>query len=98
MATLSYDTTSPTNSNLFITMTWDDPDVDLGLQATVLACGVHVGCSINTQVTAPRTEPTTRHLQVDGSRGKRYRLDVLGDVSQEQNFWIRVTYDTGVCT
>ena len=39
-----------------------------------------------------------RELQVDGSLGKRYRIDVLGDPNQEQDFTIRVTYDTGICT
>ena len=37
-------------------------------------------------------------LEVDGSRGKHYRIDVLGDPNQEQMFAIRVTYDTGICT
>ena len=96
--TQRYETTSATNSNLFITLSWDSPDVDLGLRATVVTCGVHVGCDVQTQVTARRNEPTRRHLQVDGSRGKRYRVDVVGDVSRGQTYTLRVTYDTGVCT
>lgn len=96
-ATVSYEVVSPTNSNLFITVSWSAITAELGLQATILACGVHAGCEIGTTLTA-RTEPTMRQLEVDGSLGKRYRIDVLGDPTQEQDFTIRVTYDTGICT
>ena len=39
-----------------------------------------------------------RQLEVDGTRGKQYRIDVLGDPNLAQMFAIRVTYDTGICT
>ena len=41
---------------------------------------------------------THGELEVDGSRGKQYRIDVLGDPNQEQMFALSVTYDTGTCT
>ena len=96
-ATVSYDVTSPVNSNLFVTLTWTTIAAELGLQATVLACGVQAGCEIGAILTA-RAQPTMRQLEVDGSRGKQYRIDVLGDPNQQQVFAIRVTYDNGVCT
>ncbi len=96
-ATVSYEVVSPTNSNLLITLSWSAITAELGLQATILACGVHAGCDIGTTLTA-RTQPMMRQLEVDGSLGKRYRIDVLGDPNQEQDFTIRVTYDTGICT
>jgi hypothetical protein len=96
--TVSYEVTSPTNSNLRITVTWSNPSVDLRLRATIGACGVHTGCQIGLAVTAPGTQPMIRQLSVDGSRGKQYRIDVLGDPSQDQSFTIGVIYDTGTCT
>jgi hypothetical protein len=97
-ATISYEVASPANANLFITVSWSATTAELGLRATVLACGVHAGCEIGSTLTSARTQPTMRQLQVDGSLGKRYRIDVLGDPNQEQVFTIRVTYDTGICT
>ena len=98
-ATVSYEVTSSINSNLFFTVLWSDAAVDLGLQVTTLACGVHVGCAVgDPPLTARRTAQPTREMQLDGSLGKRYRIDVLGDVTQEQAFTIRVTFDTGICT
>ena len=98
IATVSYEVTSPVNSNLLITVSWNSTSAELGLQATTLACGVHMGCSIGETLTAVRAQPTMTQLEVDGSRGKQYRIDVLGDPNQEQMFAIRVTYDTGICT
>lgn len=96
--TVSYEVTSPTNSNLRITVTWSNPNVDLRLRATIVACGVHTGCQIGLAVTATGAQATIRQLSVDGSRGKQYRIDVLGDPSQDQSFTIGVSYDTGGCT
>jgi hypothetical protein len=95
---VSYEVASPTNSNLFITVSWSATTAELELHATVVACGVHAGCQIGTTLTSARTQPTMRQLQVDGSLGKRYRIDALGDPKQEQVFTIRVIYDTGTCT
>ena len=95
---VSYEVTSQINSNLFITATWSNADAELGLSATVLACGVHAGCEVGTSLTSPQAQPTLKHLEVDGSLGKRYRIDVVGDPTLEQVFTIRATYDTGTCT
>lgn len=97
-AAVSYEVTSPVNSNLFFTVVWNDAAVDLGQQATTLACGVHVGCDIGDTVTARRTPQPKREMQLDGSLGKRYRIDVLGDVTRAQLFTLRVSFDTGICT
>ena len=96
-ATVSYDVTSPVNSNLLITLTWTTITAELGLQATVVACGVQADCEIGATLTA-RAQPTMRQLELDGSRGKQYRIDILGDPNREQEFSIRATYDTGICT
>ena len=96
--TASYEVTSPINSNLRITMTWTNPDAQLGLRATILACGAHVGCQVGLTSAGSGARPMVRELQVDGSRGKQYRIDVLGDPSQDQSFIIAVSYDTGICT
>ena len=61
-------------------------------------CGVHVGCNIGDTLTAPRTAQPKREMQLDGSLGKRYRIDVLGDVTRAQLFTLRVSFDTGICT
>ncbi len=98
LASVTYDVTSPVNSNLFVTISWSTAAANLGLQATILACGVHAGCEIGSTLTAATTQPTMRQLEVDGSLGKQYRIDVLGDPNQDQIFEIRVTYDTGICT
>jgi hypothetical protein len=81
--TVSYEVTSPTNSNLLITLTWSNPNVDLRLRATIVACGVHTGCQIALTSTGSETASMIRQLSVDGSRGKQYRIDVLGDPSQD---------------
>ncbi len=94
----SYEVTSPVNSNLHVTLTWADADVQLGLQATILACGVHVGCQIGFTVAPFEPPPLLRRLTVDGSRGKRYRIDVAGDPARDQRLQLSVTYDTGTCT
>jgi hypothetical protein len=96
--TVSYEVTSPVNSNLRIRVTWHSPSADLRLRATILGCGVHAGCEIGSTSVATGTQPTIRELSVDGSRGKQYRIDVLGDPSQDESFTIGVTYDTGICT
>jgi hypothetical protein len=95
---VSYDVTSPINSNLRIAVTWTNPSTELGLRATILACDVHVGCQIGLTSAASAIQPMIRQLSVDGSRGKQYRIDVLGDSSRDQSFTIGVTYDTGTCT
>jgi len=95
---VSYEVTSPINSNLRVRLTWNTPSADLQLHATIVACGAHVGCHVGLTSEAPATPPMIRELSVDGSRGKQYRIDVLGDPNQGQSFTIGVTYDTGTCT
>lgn len=64
--TVSYEVTAPINSNLRITVTWSNPNVDLRLRATILACGVHSGCQIGLTSTASGTQPMVRQLSIDG--------------------------------
>ena len=95
---VSYEVTSPINSNLRIAVTWTNPSTELGLRATILACGAHAGCEIGLTFAAYATQPMTKQLSVDGSRRKQYRIDVVGDSSRDLSFTIGVTYDTGTCT
>jgi hypothetical protein len=94
----SYEVTSPASSNLHIRLTWSNRSASLGLRATIRACGTHAGCFVGLTDTAPTDAPLSRELQVDGSRDKKYRIDVLGDANIDQDFTIDVQYDTGGCT
>ena len=53
-ATASYEVASQVNSNLLITISWSTIAAELGLQATVLGCGVHLGCELGSTLTAAR--------------------------------------------
>lgn len=97
-AAANYDVTSPRHSNLTMVLTWPDPSATLALRATVTACGEHAGCQLGLVTPAMPAGPVSVQLLVDGTRGKRYAVDVIGDATREQNFTLRVTFDTGICT
>lgn len=94
----SYEVASPRHSNLIMTLTWPDAAATLGLRATIIACGEHVGCQIGLTTPAVPAGSGSLRLLVDGTRGKRYAVDVVGDAAREQSFTLRVTFDTGTCT
>jgi len=96
-ARASYEVTSPRNSNLIMTLTWENGAVEPQMTATIIDCGGHTGCQMLSQGSR-RTGPTAREMQVDGWRGKRYRIDVEGDLALDQRVTLRVRYDTGGCT
>jgi hypothetical protein len=89
---------SPRHSNLIMTLTWPDTAAALGLRATIVACGEHVGCQVGLVTPATPSASGSLRLLVDGTRGKRYAIEVLGDATREQSFTLRVTFDTGTCT
>jgi len=95
-APVSFEVTSPENSNLTISVMWIDRDADVKVVATIIDCGVHVGCQSGQPVTAQASQTTFRELRVDGSRGKRYRIDLSS--GRDVAVSLRVTYDTGICT
>jgi hypothetical protein len=94
----SYEVVSPANSNLTIQLRWTNRSASLGLTATILACGTHAGCTVGQTDTAGADSPLVRELRVDGSRDKKYRIDVLGDANTDQDFTLDIQYDSGVCT
>ncbi|HEX2340642.1 MAG TPA: hypothetical protein VHI98_09195 [Vicinamibacterales bacterium] len=93
-----YEVASPRHSNLIMTLTWTDPGAALALRATIIGCGEHTGCQIGLTTPAVPAGPEGLRLLVDGTRGKRYAVDVVGDAAREQSFTLRVTFDTGTCT
>lgn len=97
-ATVGYDVTSPRHSNLIMVLTWPDPSATLGLRATMTACGEHVGCQLGLVTLAVPAGAGSVRLLVDGTRGKQYVVDVIGDAARQQSFTLRVTFDTGICT
>jgi hypothetical protein len=48
--------------------------------------------------TASGTVPTRRQFDLDGFKGKQYRIEVIGAAGEDQAFTLSVTYDTGTCT
>jgi hypothetical protein len=96
--TARYDVASPRHSNLIMTLTWLDPAATPGLRATIIGCGEHVGCQIGLTTPSVPAGPERLRLLVDGTRGKRYTVDVIGDATREQSFTLRVIFDTGICT
>jgi hypothetical protein len=93
-----YTVTSPKNSNLRLTLRWGDPVASLRVRATLMACGVHTGCRIGDQVESRSTGSSLHELLVDGSQGKSWRFEVIGDQGTRQEFQLVVIYDTGICT
>jgi hypothetical protein len=91
-----FEVTSPENSNLNISVTWAARDADVKLEATIIDCGIHVGCQTGQPIVALTSQAAFRELRVDGSRGKRYRIRVSSD--REVVVSLRVVYDTGTCT
>ena len=91
----SFTVTSPKSSNLVMVLSWTDAG-SLRLEATITDCGVQTGCDMFTR---PATEyqANSVRLQVDGSRGKQYRIDVIGDSNEATAFQLHVTYETGPC-
>ena len=97
-----YSVVSPKSSNLVMRLTWTETAVTLGLRATITDCGGHTGCSKGT-VTPPfgpggpspvpqPWPPGVREMQVDGWRGKTYRVEVTGDPALDAVFRLHVTY------
>jgi hypothetical protein len=101
--TLSYVAVSPKSSNLIIRLTWDQLDATLGLSATIIACGGHIGCAMLTTTppfgpggpspTPLPWPPGVREMLVDGWKDKTYRIEIAGDPMRDTNFALSVVYD-----
>ncbi len=98
----AYSVVSPKSSNLVMRLTWSETAATLGLRATITDCGGDTGCSKST-VTPPfgpggpspvpqPWPPGVREMQVDGWRGKTYRVEVAGDPALDATFRLHVTY------
>jgi hypothetical protein len=98
----SYIIASPKNSNLVMRLTWPDTAATLGFKATIIDCGGHTGCVMTTVTpsfgpggSSPVPQPWPpglREMQVDGWKGKTYRVDITGDSAREATFTINVSY------
>ena len=98
----AYTVVSPKSENLVMRLTWPETAATLTLRATITDCGGHTGCS-KTTVTPPfgpggpspvpqPWPPGVRDMQVDGWRGKTYRVEVAGDQVLDATFKLHVTY------
>ena len=97
-----YDVASPRHSNLVMRLTWTDPDTELLMRATITNCGEHVGCSMDTigpsfgpggSSPVPQPWPKgVREMEVDGTRGKTWRIAVTGDQVRHAEFTLAVNY------
>ena len=100
--TSAYTVVSPKSSNLLIRLTWADTQATLGVSATIIDCGGHTGCGMDTTTPSfgpggpspiPQPwPPGVREMLVDGWRGKTYRIDVAGDPARDTTFALAVTY------
>jgi hypothetical protein len=98
----SYSVTSPKNSNLFMRLTWTDTTATVGLRATITSCGGHTGCTMDMLTptfgpggSSPIPLPWPaglREMQVDGSKGKTYRVEITGDGERDAGFALDVRY------
>ena len=93
---------SPKHSNLVMRLTWTDPNAELAMRATIIDCGGHVGCSMDTVTppfgpggSSPVPQPWpagVREMEVDGWRGKTWRIAVTGDAARDAGFTLAVSY------
>jgi hypothetical protein len=97
-----FEVISPKHSNLVMRLTWTDPNAELAMNATITDCGGHVGCSKISVGTpfgpggsspVPQPWPTgLREMEVDGWRGKAWRIAVTGDATRDASFTLAVRY------
>ncbi len=98
----SFSVTSPKSSNLVLRLAWPDTSATLGVSATITDCGGHAGCAIITVTppfgpggSSPVPQPWPaglREMQVDGWKGKTWRIDVTGDPVRAAAFTLDVSY------
>jgi hypothetical protein len=89
-----YTVTWSQSSNLGIVLSWpwSDPRANLQLRATVTDCGEHVGCAMisRTATTTGLINQVTfmfeASLLVDATKGKTWRVEVLGDPVKDQPY------------
>lgn len=98
----SFEVVSAQHSNLVMRLSWSDHSAVLGIRATITSCGEHLGCVMDTLVATagpggpsptPQPWPTgTLEIEGDGTRGKAYRIDVIGDPARAAAFSLQVSY------
>jgi hypothetical protein len=97
----AFEVMSPKHSNLVIRVIWPETAATLGLRATIVSCGDHAGCRMDTLTPAPGPGGSSpnlpwpsglREMLVDGTRGKSYRVEVLGDPVHTTTFILTVSY------
>jgi hypothetical protein len=102
--TAPFDVTSPKHSNLRIRLTWPETTATLAVRATIINCGEHAGCQMDTVITPPfgpggpsptpqPWPPGVREMLVDGTRGKTWRIELSGDPMRDASFRLSVQYD-----
>jgi hypothetical protein len=97
-----FEIVSPKHSNLVMRLTWTDPNAQLAMNATIIDCGGHIGCSKVTVEppfgpggSSPVPLPWRaglREMEVDGWRGKTWRIVVTGDAARDASFTLAVSY------
>ncbi len=96
-----YDIVSPKHSNLVMRLTWTDPNAELAVRATITDCGEHVGCGMDTARPSlapggpspvPQAPSGVREMEVDGTRGKTWRVAVTGGPDGDTSFTLAVNY------
>jgi hypothetical protein len=101
-ASRSFDVISAQHSNLVMRLSWSDHGAVLGMRASMTSCGEHLGCLMDTLVPSfgpggpsPTPQPWpagTLEIQGDGTRGKAYRIDIIGDPARAAEFTLQVNY------
>ena len=102
----SFEVVSAQHSNLIMRLSWTDHSAALSMRATITSCGEHRGCAMDTLVPAfgpggpsPTPQPWpagTLEIEADGTRGKAYRIDVIGAPERVTEFTLQVKYHS-VC-
>lgn len=105
-ASRSFEVVSAQHSNLLMRLSWSNHSAVLGMRATITNCGDHLGCGMDTLVPSfgpggpsptPQPWPTgTLEVEGDGTRGKAYRIDIIGDPARAAEFTLQVKYHS-VC-
>ena len=95
----TYTVTWSQSSNLGMVLSWpwSDPRANLQLRATITDCGEHVGCEMisRTATTTGSISQATlmfeASLLVNATKGKTWRVEVLGDPVKDQPYRLVLT-------
>jgi hypothetical protein len=93
----AFEVTSPTNSNLFIVARWGG-EAELQLRVFDVDCSNIRSACPQEAFGRPSGAGNRLDVRVDGTRGRRWGIEVIGDPSASADFTLEVTFDTGTCT